>query len=122
MGQNAPFGKDFFNFFANLLPFISLMILFFLNFVNDCEIINNNIWYKITTIFSLMIIIYMQYRSVFDNNMILWHKTNYHINFDYFNGQLSVIKFMVYGLCVVNILFVIEEYLNNVKKENNGLN
>ena len=74
--------------------------------------------YKLISIFSLIVIIYMSYRSIFDDSLILWHKTNFHINFDYFNNQITSIKIILYGLSLVNILFIIEEILQK-KKVNN---
>ena len=118
LGKN-PFGRDFFNFFGILTPFVLLIILYFINFVNNHHNVNNSIFYKIVSILVIITIIYMEYRSVFDNNMILWYKTDYHINFDYFTNQILPIKIMIYGLCIVNIFYIIEGYLDNNKEKSN---
>jgi len=115
---NNPFGNDFFNFFAILLPFIILMSLYFINFINNHHVVNNSLLYKVVSVFSLIVIIYILYRSIFDNSLILWYKTDYHINFDFFNNHVILIKSILYSLSFVNILFIIEGILEK-KKVNN---
>lgn len=115
LGKN-PF-DDFFNFFSMLLPFICLMSLYYINFVNDHKIVNKNIFYKIVTFIVLILVIFIECRSIYDSNMVLHNLNDYQINFDYFMNQLIIIKFILYGLFFVNIIFIIEGYLNNKKKE-----
>lgn len=116
--NSNPFGNDFFEFFSVLLPFVLLMCLYFINFVNNHYIVNNNITYKLISIFSLIVILFILYRSIFDDSLILWYKTNYHINFDYFNNHLIYIKLILYGLSLVNIIFIVDGILEK-KKVNN---
>ena len=117
LGSN-PFENNFFDFFSILLPFVLLMCLYFINFVNNHYIANNNIIYKLISIFSLIVILYISYRSIFDDSLILWHKTNYHINFDYFNNHLIYIKLVLYGLSFINIIFIVEGILEKRKVNN----
>ena len=116
--KSNPFGSNFFDFFEVLIPFVLLISLYFINFVNNNTFVNNNIWYKIISIISFITIIFMLYRTIFDDSLILWYKTDYHINFDYFNNQIVPIKSILYGLSLTNILFIIEEYLKNKEIKN----
>lgn len=116
--KNNPFGRGFFDFFAILVPFVLLMSLYFINFINSHNIANNSLLYKVIAIISMITIIYISYRAIFDDSLILWHKTDYHINFEYFNNHVIVIKIILYGLGLVNIFFIIEEYLQKNKVKN----
>ena len=113
--DNNPFGKNFFEFFSILLPFVLLMSLYFINYINKHHTVNDNVAYKIVSLFSLIVILYILYRSIFDDNLILWHKTNYHINFDYFNNNLLPMNLILYGLSLVNIILIIECILEKKK-------
>lgn len=115
--EKQPLGSDFMEFFANLLPYIILLVLFVINFVLRQKSVNNSIFYNLTCVIVFGAIIFMGYRALFDENMVLWHKTDYHINFEYFADQLSQIKVMVYGLIGANVLLMIEGFLSKEKKE-----
>ena len=58
----------------------------------------------------------MGIRSLTDSNLVLWHKTAYHINFDYFADQIFQIKAMLFGLFVTDILLIIEGKLSKKKE------
>lgn len=116
--EMKPFGKDFLEFFLVILPFVVLLMLFVINISGKEATINDNIFYNITCIVVMVAILYMELRAMFDQNMVLWHKTNYHINFDYFKSQLSSIRVMLYGLSFANLLLIVEETVLGDKKVN----
>lgn len=108
---NNPFGRNIGQFFVSLIPFVLLMIMLFINLVNNHKKINSSIIYKVISIFGIIVIIFMECRALFDKNMVLLFKTSSNINFDYFTDQLLPIKLILYGLCLVNIIYIVEEYL-----------
>jgi len=116
--EKQPFGSDFMDFISSILPFVILLIFFAVNLAGRQKTVNGNIFYNITCCFVLVAILYMQYRALFDVNMVLKYKTDYGINFDYYADQLSQIKAMLYGLSAVNILLIIEHYLCRKKTLN----
>ena len=117
--EKQPLGSDFMEFFSNLIPFVLLLIIFVINLVARQKSVNNSIFYNLTSVVVFAAIIFMGYRAMFDQNMVLWHKTDYHINFEYFADQLSQIKVMVYGLIGANVLLMIEGWLSKEKKVKN---
>ena len=107
--------KDFLDFCKILLPFILLLLLYAINLSAKQNFINNNLFYNLTSSLVFIAITYILYRTMCDENMILLYKTNYHINFDYFNNHLFPIKLMLYGLVIVNSLFIIENIVDKKK-------
>lgn len=107
-----PFGRDFFDFASSLFPFILLLIICTVNMVGRYKTVNNNTFYNITSVLVLGCVLYMGCRALFDQNMVLWHKTNYRINFEYFADQLFQIKAMLYAVCGANVFLIIEAYLS----------
>ena len=110
-----PLGSEFLDFASNLLPFMILLIFCVVNFVGRYKEVSENTFYNITSVLVLGVIVFMAYRAVFDQNMVLWHKTDYHINFEYFADQLFQIKAMLYALSGINLLLIIESILGKDK-------
>ena len=109
--NKEPWGKDFFEFISVLIPFALLLIFFVINVVAKQKLVNNNIFYNVTCVVVLLAILYMEYRALTDQNMILWHKTEFKVNFDYFADQIFQIKAMLYGLSAANVFMLIESSL-----------
>lgn len=111
-----PFGNDLLDFVQNLIPFVLLLILYMLNIALKQKTVNDNIFYNITCFLVTVTILFIGYRAMCDQNMILWHKTDYHINFDYYADQLFQIKAMLYGLVIANGFLIGEHLLSKKKK------
>ena len=119
------FGANFMEFISVILPFILLLILIVVNTKFKHDNVRNNFFYNITSFLIMITILVFCYRALFDQNMYLWHKYGYNMNFNYFADQIAPIKVMLYGLSFANILLIIEGYLdkdklkskNNVKKK-----
>lgn len=114
--EKQPFGSDFIDFVKTLLPFVFFLILVVVNISAKQKTVNNNLFYNITCCTVLAAVLYMQYRALFDPNMVLRYKSDYGINFDYYADQLYQIKAMIYGLSVANIFLIIENHLSKKKK------
>lgn len=110
------FGANLTEFLSVILPFILLLILLVINSILKQENVYNNLFYNITSFIIMITIFIFVYRALFDQNMYLWHKYGYNINFNYFADQIAPIKIMLYGLSFANVLLIIEGYL---KKEKN---
>lgn len=113
--EKNPFGEYMKEFLGVLLPFVFLLILFVINIVGKQKKVNDNLFYNLTCVLVLSSIIYMGYRAMFDQNLILWHKTDFHMAFEYFADQISQIKVMLYGLAVANLFFIVESMLSKKK-------
>ena len=72
---------------------------------------NNNIIYNISCVLVLLSIIIVDYRTLFDNNIISVTK----LNLNYFDGQTVKIKLILYLTIIGNIMLIIKEIKENKK-------
>ena len=112
------FGANLFEFLKVVIPFIILLILILVNSFLNIKNVKDNIFYNITSFIVLITISIFCYRALFDQNMFLWHKYGYNINFNYFSDQIASIQVMLYGLSLANILLIIKDKLSIDKKVN----
>ena len=102
---------------TSILPYILLLIVFFINIILRQKNINHNIFYNLTCCIVFLTTIIVGLRSIYDTNMILNQITGYNINFIYFNDYLVYMKILVYGLIVSNLCFMFKNKKLDVKKE-----
>ncbi len=112
------FGANLFEFLKVVIPFIILLILILVNSFLNIKTVKDNIFYNLTSFIVLITISIFCYRALLDQNMFLWHKYGYNINFNYFSDQIASIQVMLYGLSLANILLIIKDKLNVDKKVN----
>ena len=105
------FGANLFEFLKVVIPFIILLILILVNSFLNIKIVKDNIFYNLTSFIVLITISIFCYRALLDQNMFLWHKYGYNINFNYFSDQIASIQVMLYGLSLANILLIIKDKL-----------
>ena len=108
------FGANLFEFLKVVIPFIILLILILVNSFLNIKTVKDNI----TSFIVLITISIFCYRALLDQNMFLWHKYGYNINFNYFSDQIASIQVMLYGLSLANILLIIKDKLSVDKKVN----
>ncbi len=77
---------------------------FFLNIGND------NIIFNLTCVMVLLSIIFIDYRTVFDHNII----SNTAINLNFFEIQTNRIQIMLYLMFISNILLIIYDKKNKI--------
>lgn len=112
------FGANLFEFLKVVIPFIILLILILVNSFLKIKTVKDNIFYNITSFIVLITISIFCYRALFDQNMFLWHKYGYNINFNYFSDQIASIQVMLYGLSLANIFLIIKDRLSIDKNVN----
>ena len=112
------FGANLFEFLKVVIPFIILLILILVNSFLNIKTVKDNIFYNLTSFIVLITISIFCYRALLDQNMFLWHKYGYNINFNYFSDQIASIRVMLYGLSLANILLIIKDKLIVDKKVN----
>ena len=100
------FGANLFEFLKVVIPFIILLILILANSFLNIKTVKDNIFYNLTSFIVLITISIFCYRALLDQNMFLWHKYGYNINFNYFSDQIASIQVMLYGLSLANILLI----------------
>ena len=110
------FGANLMEFIGVIAPFVVILILSVVNATLKQDNIRNNLFYNITSFIVMFTICIFCYRALFDQNMFLWHKYGYNINFNYFADQVAPIKVMLYGLSIANILLMVEWYIKDEEK------
>lgn len=101
--------KDIINAAPIFIPFIVILLLFFINITAHQKHINNNIFYNLTCCLVFICIIIVCLRAIFDKNMLLNEIMGYGINFSYFNDFIPFMKILIYGLSGANICFMFHE-------------
>lgn len=100
------------------IPFIILLILYFINLIFNQSNITKNVFYNLTSVLVFLTITLVGVRSICDKNMILNKVMGYGINFFYFSNFVSFMKILLYGLSISNIFFMIQK---SKKVENNPI-
>ena len=107
----------FFDFFITLMPFILLLLLFTFNSSLKQKFVTENIFYNCSCIMAFLTILFIEYRALYDKNMIFWTTEGFNINFTYFSDQLAQIKVLVYLMCITNLLLFAKNKLFKKKIE-----
>lgn len=110
------FSSQITDFIKVIIPYLILLLLIVLNLLLRNKEVNDNILYNFCSVIGLVAIVFILYRSIFDNNIILSYKNQYNIAFDYFSDQLSFIKIILYSLSIVDILLIIENRILKKKE------
>ena len=111
------FGANFMEFLSTVAPYLILMILYIINSFLNQKSVKDNFFYNLVSFFVLVTIFIFCYRGLFDQNMYLWHKYSYNMNFNYFADQLAPIKVMLYGLSLANVFFMVNGYIKEEIEE-----
>lgn len=99
------------------IPYVTLLILLLLNHVLGQKNVTSNIFYNITCCLVFSLFIFVSYRTMFDNYMILSLKNSYKMSFQFFSDMISSFKALLYLLIGSNICLVVSGAID--KKEKN---
>lgn len=91
------------------VPYVLLLLLFFINISAGQKCVNNNILYNLTCCLVFLCICLVGTRAMLDKNMLLNEIMGYGINFSYFSDFIPFMKIMLYGLSIANICFMFHE-------------
>ena len=89
------------------LPFVILFILFAIYMLANQKRVTSNLFYNLTCCLVFCVILFIEYRALFDTNMIANSKLGYNINFNYFADNINAIKVMIVGLILGDLLFML---------------
>ena len=101
--------KDILEALPIFIPYILLLLLFFINITVKQRTVNDNIFYNFTCCLVFSCICIVGLRSIFDTNMLLNKIMGYGINFSYFSDFIPFMKIMIYGLVISNVFFMVHE-------------
>ena len=114
------FDANFTEFLGVIFPYLLLIILNIINMFLKQNNVKDNLFYNTTAFLVMIVITVFCLRALFDQNMFLWHKYGYNMNFNYFSDQIAPMKVMLYGLSIANVVLMIDGYIkSNNKSEKN---
>lgn len=117
LGKNV-FDNSFFEFCGIMLPFVVLLTLFAINFSLKQKDIINDTFYNCSCVIAFLTILFINYRTLGDQNMIFRTTEGFNINFTYFSDQITQVKTLVYLMSLTNILLIIKNKLFHKKEIN----
>ena len=97
-----------FSIFPLFIPLLLVLIVFVFSFF--LNIGNDNIFFNLTCVLVLLSIIIIDYRTIFDSNII----SSVKININFFERQINKIQIMLYLIFISNILLVIYNKKNKI--------
>jgi len=100
--------KDLFDAIYNFIPFILLFVLFAINIIFKQKSVTGCLFYNVVCCLVFSMILLACYRTFFDENMVVYLRLGYNINFNYFADIIAPMRAMLYVLCVSNILLIID--------------
>ena len=115
------FGANFTEFLGVIFPYLLLIILNIINMFLKQNNVKDNLFYNTTAFLVMIVITVFCLRALFDQNMFLWHKYGYNMNFNYFSDQIAPMKVMLYGLSIANVVLIIDGYIKSENKSDKNL-
>lgn len=115
------FGANFLEFLGVIFPYLLLIILNIINMFLKQNNVKDNLFYNTTAFLVMIVITVFCLRALFDQNMFLWHKYGYNMNFNYFSDQIAPMKVMLYGLSIANVVLMVDGYIKSDNKSEKNL-
>lgn len=115
------FDANFTEFLGVIFPYLLLIILNIINMFLKQNNVKDNLFYNTTAFLVMIVITVFCLRALFDQNMFLWHKYGYNMNFNYFSDQIAPMKVMLYGLSIANVVLMIDGYIKSDNKSEKNL-
>ena len=101
-------GLSAWSIFPLFIPLFLVLIVFVFSFF--LNISDDNIIFNLSCVLVLLAIIVIDYRTIFDSNII----SNTKINLNFFDLQINKLKIMLYLTFISNILLMIYEKKNKI--------
>ena len=96
-------GSSMLSLISLFIPLLAVLTVFvFSLFLNNG---NDNMFFNICCVLVLIAIIIIDYRTIFDKNIV----SQYKLNIIYFDGQIMHIKIMLYLIFIGNLMLVFKE-------------
>ena len=101
------------------VPFGVVLLLFLINLFTRSKYTSTSLLFNFVSVFAFVVIIIICLRSMFDTNMILFHRYGIDYNPSFFADNLSVICAMLYMIGASNVILLICDILDKDKKIKN---
>lgn len=100
------------------IPFGLVLIVFLINMFVKSKNISNNLLFNFVSVLVFVVTIIICLRSMFDTNMILFHRYGIDYNPSFFSDNLSAICAMMYMIFGANVILLICDMIGKEKKVN----
>ncbi len=102
--------------FSVFLPFGLVLLSFLVTLIMSSKLSSSKLLFNFVCCLVFIVTIIIGLRSIFDKNMLLFHKYQINYNPTFFSDNLSAIEFMLYMIFVSNVLLIISDLLTRKKK------
>ena len=99
------------------IPFAFVLVMYMANLFKKNKYVNDNLFFNFVSFITFVVIIIICLRSLFDTNMVLWHKYNTDFNPAYFADNIPLIKSLLYMIGGANVLLFICGIVDRDKKK-----
>lgn len=99
--------KDIIKSLDIFIPYVVLLLMLLLNHVLKQKYVTSNTFYNITCCLVFSLFIFVDYRTIYDNNMLLSLKNSYNMSFYYFSDMVICFKALLYMLIGSNFCLII---------------
>ena len=103
--MNDYYRRNVINILFVAVPLFLILLFFVLSLFKDE--IKDNLLFNIASILGVVAIIIIDYRTIFDRNMVLWIDSQ--MNFYFFNNALRGIKIISYLILMGNIMLFLHK-------------
>lgn len=98
------------------IPFGFVLLMFIITLIVKSKSVGKNLLFNFVSVFVFLITIVVCLRSIFDTNMILYHRYGINFNPAYFSDNLSMIESMLYMIGGANVVLLICDIINKKPK------
>lgn len=102
------------------IPFVFVLVVFLINMFIKGSRASKSLLFNLVSVLVFVVTIIICLRSMFDTNMILYHRYGIDFNPSFFSDNLAAIKAMLYMIGGANVIMIICDLINrpgNVKKQ-----
>ena len=105
--MNARLDKNIMDSVNVFIPYCVLVVLFIVNIALNRKAVTKNVFFNITAVVIFATIIIIGLRSIFDKSMLFNSIQGMNTNFVYFDDNLAFMKIMLYGLAIIDVIFML---------------
>lgn len=98
------------------IPFGFMFVMFVVSLISGSKHVSNNLLFNFVSVFAFIVIIIICLRSMFDTNMILFHRYGVNYNPSFLADNLSAVQAMLYMIGGVNVVLLLCDFIDRDKQ------
>ncbi len=115
INMNNRLGKPITDSLLTFLPFLLLLVAISINILFGQRRVTHNIFYNICCSIVFLVIVFVAYRAIADEYMVVRYVFAQEINFNFFADFINPMLVMLYGLIFANILLMFTKKIEETK-------